>query len=377
MKRIKLFSLLLSFGLLLSACSSSQTEDKKSVLLEKKKELATLKSEIKTLETELSLLEPETKKQGTIVFVSTLEAEDFSHSFEVNASLTPVQSALISPEMSGQLKKLLVKEGDKVTKGQVLAQLNTKIIESGIEEIQVALDLANQMFKRQENLWNQEIGSEIDFLTAKNGKASLEAKLNSLQTQLEMATITSPIDGVVDQMHIEAGEMAMPGMTMMQIINLDEFYLRADVAETHLASLKLGDPVEISFPSFPELNKKSKISRLGNIINPENRSFITEVKLVNTYGKLKPNMLALTRFIDFEANDAIVVPTSLVKKDFNGAYLYIANQKGEDYFAKKAYVETGYTSSNKTHILSGLELGQQIIIEGFDKVVDGTKLQIK
>lgn len=376
MNTIKLFSLLLSFGILFTACSSNEIAEKKASLQEKKAELADLKVEIKTLETELKVLAPETAEKGTAVYTTSLIPEAFSHSFEVNASLEAVQSALVSPEMNGQVTEILVKEGDKVKSGQILARLNTRVLESSKKELEVSLDLANQIYYRQQKLWNQKIGSEIDFLKAKNAKESLEAKLNTLKSQLEMAVITSPIQGIVDQIALKEGEMAIPGTAMMQVVNINAFYLQADVAEAHLASLKVGDPVEIYFPSFPELNKKSKIYRIGQIINPENRSFLAEVKLNNTDGFLKPNMLALTRFIDFYKKEALVVPTSIIKNDFRGAYLYIVDERDDAFFAQKVYVETGYTMANKTHIISGLDFGQQIITEGYNKVVNGSRLVI-
>lgn len=376
MKTIRLFSLLLSFSILFTACSTNEIEEKKTILQEKKAELATLKTEIKTLETELKALAPETVEKGTAVYATTLAPENFSHSFEVNASLEAIQSALVSPELGGQVAEIFVKEGDQVKRGEVLARLNSRVLESGIKELEVALDLANQMFKRQQKLWDQEIGSEMEFLTAKNGVEALEAKLNSVQTQLEMTIITSPIQGIVDQIALKIGELAVPGMTMMQVVNLDAFYLQADVAEAHLASLQVGDPVEIYFPSFPELNKKSKIYRIGQIINPENRSFLAEVKLKNTDGFLKPNMLALTRFIDFYQKDALVVPTAIIKNDFKGSYLYIVKEQEGSFFAQKVYVETGYTMDDKTHIKSGLHFGLQIITKGYNKIVDGSKLMV-
>ncbi len=376
MKTIRLFSLLLSIGILFTACSSNGIEEKKTTLQEKKAELASLKTEIKALEIELKALAPKTAEKSTAVYAATLTPQTFSHSFEVNANLEAVQSAIISPEIGGQVAEILVKEGDRVESGQVLARLNTRVLESSIKELDVALDLAKKVFERQQKLWNQEIGSEMEFLSSKNAVEALEAKLNTLQMQLEMTIITSPINGLVDQISLKTGELAVPGMRMMQVVNLNAFYLQADVAEAHLASLKVGDPVEIYFPSFPKMNKKSEIYRIGQVINPENRSFLAEVKLKNTDGFLKPNMLALTRFIDFYQENALVVPTSIIKNDFKGSYLYIVKKQGADFFAKKVYVETGYTMGDETHITSGLDFGQNIISEGYNKVVDGSKLVI-
>jgi RND family efflux transporter MFP subunit len=376
MKTIRLFSLLLSFGFIFSACSTNEIEEKKTELQEKKIELASLKTEIKILETELKALVPGTLEKSTAVYSTKLMPQAFSHSFEVNASLEAVESALISPEMGGQVADILVKEGDRVESGQVLARLNTRVLESSIKELNVALDLAKKVFERQQKLWDQEIGSEMEFLSSKNAVEALEAKINTLQIQLEMTIITSPIDGLVDQISLKIGELAVPGSPMMHVVNIKAFYVQADVAEAHLASLKVGDPVEIYFPSFPDLNTKNKIYRIGQVINPENRSFLAEVKLKNTDGFLKPNMLALTRFIDFYQEKALVVPASIIKNDFKGSYLYIVKKQGESFFAQKVYVKTGYTMGDKTHIISGLNFDQQIISDGYNKVVDGSKLVI-
>jgi RND family efflux transporter MFP subunit len=376
MKSIKIVSLLFVIGLLFSACSSNSTDDKKAELIAKKQELAQIKVEIKSLQDELEKVDPVITNEGTAVSIINLNPGFFSHSFEVNANLEAVNSAMVSPEMAGQVSKILVREGEHVAKGQLLAQLNTRVLESSMKEVKIGLELATKIYERQQKLWDQKIGSEIDYLTAKNGKESLEAKLNTLKSQLELSNISSPISGIVDKISLKVGEMAMPGMSMMNIVNLDEFYLKAEVAEAHLLSLKVGDPVDVYFPSFPEMNKKAKIYRIGQVINPENRSFLAELKLKNKDGFLKPNMLALTRFVDFQKNDALVVPTEIIKNDFKGAYLYRAIQKGDSYYAKKVYVKTGYSMNGQTFISEGLSVGDKIIIEGYDKIVDGSELRL-
>ncbi len=376
MKSIKIVSLIFIMGLLFSACSSNSTDNKKAELIAKKQELAQIKVEIKTLEDDLKKANPISVNDGTAVTIENLNPSFFSHSFEVNANLEAVNSAMVSPEMAGQLSELLVHEGEHVVRGQLLARLNTRVLESSMKEVKIALELATKIYERQQKLWAQKIGSEIDYLRAKNKKESLEAKLNTLNSQLELSNISSPISGIVDKVSLKVGEMAMPGMAMMNIVNLDEFYLKADVAEAHLASLKVGDPVDIYFPSFPEMNKKSKIYRIGQVINPENRSFLAELKLKNQDGFLKPNMLALTRFVDFQKKEALVVPTEIIKNDFKGPYLYRAIKKGKAYYAQKMYIKTGYSMNGQTFISEGLSVGDKIIVEGYDKIVDGSKLTL-
>jgi len=378
MKTIRILGLILSASLLFSACSTSNdTEAKKAKLEAKKLELSKLKAEIKTLETDVANASPQQEDKGTLIKAETLKPETFIHSFEINGSLDAVESAVISPETSGQLQTLLVKEGEHVKVGQVLARLNTKLIQSNINEVKVGLDLASRLYEKQKSLWDQKIGSEIDYLNAKNAKESLEAKLKTLQTQMDMSIIKSPINGVVDKIYLKEGEMAMPGVSLMQVINLDMFYIQSDVAESHLPSLHVGDEVKVFFPAYPSLNTTTKIYRIGNVINPENRSFLVEIKLKNSEGKLKPNMLALTRFIDYQKDNALVVPASIVKNDFKGAYLYIVNKKEGKTFAKKVYVSPGLTMGNSTHITGGLSAGDQVIVEGYNKIVDGSKIDLQ
>ena len=231
MKTTKIISLFISFSLLVASCSSPSVEDKEGQLQEKKQQLSTLKTEIHALELEIRKLHPEKSEKGTVVNISTLNTESFTHSFEVNASLKAVQSAEVSPETSGQVNEIFVQEGESVQTGQLIAKLNTKVIESGISELKVALDLANQMYQRQEKLWKQEIGSEIEFITAKNAKESLEAKLNTLETQLSMASVKAPFSGIVDQLLVKEGELSIPGMPMIHLVNLDAFYLQRNLLQ--------------------------------------------------------------------------------------------------------------------------------------------------
>ena len=236
MKSIKIVSLIFVMGLLLSACSSNSTDDKKTELIAKKQELAQIKVDIKTLEDDLKKANPVSVNDGTAVNIKNLSPSFFSHSFEVNANLEAINSAMVSPEMAGQVSDILVHEGEHVVNGQLLARLNTRVLESSMKEVKIALELATKIYERQQKLWDQKIGSEIDYLTAKNGKESLEAKLNTLNSQLELSNISSPISGIVDKISLKVGEMAMPGMAMMNIVNLDEFFFQlVDLIADHSA----------------------------------------------------------------------------------------------------------------------------------------------
>jgi RND family efflux transporter MFP subunit len=192
-----------------------------------------------------------------------------------------------------------------------------------------------------------------------------------------MSLIKSPINGILDQINIREGELAMPGQLMMKVVNLKNFYLNAEVSESYLPYLHKGDQAEIKLMSYNTPPITAPIYRISNIINKENRSFTVQIKVENIDGIIKPNMLAMARFKDFESEAALVVPSILVKKDFHGDYLFIAQQKNGKAFAHKVYVKTGKSINDVTMIQSGLQAGDKIIINGYNQVVEGSLLSIK
>ena len=372
------FIISLLSSLLLSSCKTSDESDSlQSQLEEKKAEYTTLKLEINELQKKIQ--ENDTTKDigGIAVIIEEIKTQHFKHFFKVNGSFEAIESAFVSPETSGQVKSMLVKEGNRVKKGQVLAKLNTSIIESSIREIKTALELSTIVYKKQKELWDKNIGSELDYLRAKTDMESKENKLLTLQTQLDMAIIKSPINGIVDQVTIKVGEMAMPGQMIIQIINLDEFYLNVEVSESYLPFIHKGDDVSIELLAYGNKIIESKIYRIANLINPENRSFTVQAKLKNTDGILKPNMLAEAKFMDYEKEAAITVPSIVVKNDFNGFYLFAVNEKNGKSVAHKVYVKTGRSQGQYTMIESGIKTGDLVITKGYNQVVEGSLVSIK
>jgi RND family efflux transporter MFP subunit len=251
------------------------------------------------------------------------------------------------------------------------------VTKSQIEELQSSLDYARIVFEKQKRLWDQNIGSEIQYLEAKNNVESLENKLKVLNAQMAMAKITSPVDGVVDDIERKEGEMAMPGMPMMQVVNLDQVYINADVAETYLTSIYAGEQVRVAFPAYPDLELEVPIHRKGNVINPNNRTFTVQLKLANPDKMLKPNILSRIFINDFSSDEALTVPAAVVKQDLIGSYVYVIENNEDKLVARKAYVETGLSYANETMILKGIEPGQKIIINGYNQVSDGTAVVIQ
>jgi RND family efflux transporter MFP subunit len=365
--------------LILTSCSSKV--DKNSVrdqILAYKKEVAELNKKIAELEKELGEMNS-SEYSGNLVPVESirLNTMPFKHFIEVSGTAEAVREAFISPEVAGQIREIYVNEGDYVEKGKLLAKLNTEITESSIKELQASLDLATTVYEKQKRLWEKGIGSEIQYLNAKNNKESLEQKLVTMQAQLDMALIKSPVAGIIDDITLKKGELAMPGMQMMRIVNLDELYINADVAETYLAQVREGENVNVEFPVYPDMKLETPIYRKGNVINPNNRTFKIQLKLKNPDKLLKPNILSVIHINDFSADSAIVVPSSLIKQDITGYYIYIIQENGGRNVARKVYIQPGKTYLDQTMVLSGLNEGQSIITQGYNQVSDGTEVSVQ
>ena len=373
--------LVVALVLILASCSSTDRKDEiKEEIKGKKKEIANLKKEISELEDELEADSTYSKENYLVpVRIKKMHTDTFVHLIEVNGSVEAINDAFISPEMNGQIKKIYVEEGDRVSKGQLLVSLNTSVTQKGIEELETALELANTMYKKQKELWDQKIGSEIQFLQAKNGKESLEKKLETLKAQLAMAQIKAPFNGIVDEIFQKEGEMASPGFKVVQLVDLSKLKVNADISENYLSSIKKGNLVSVTFPAYKDIEFKDvPISRTGNVVKLDNRTFTMEVKINNENNQLKPNIISIIHINDYVNDTAFVVPSIILKRDVNNKFfLFVVTKKGGEFVAKKAYVETGKSYLDQTEILSGLKKGQQVIVEGYNTVSTGTKIQIK
>jgi RND family efflux transporter MFP subunit len=369
------------FAALTILFSCQQAEDRESI----KKQIAEYKLQIEELNVKVLDLEkkldsiPSTVGEGfrVPVVVEQVDYSVFRHYIEVGGVVEAISEAFISPELSGQIHKIYVKEGARVTKGQLLAEISSEIIRSQIQEVENSLDYSKVVFEKQKRLWEQRIGSEIQYLNAKNNVENLESRLETLQAQLDMSTIKSPVNGVVDEIFKKEGELALPGVQMMQIVNLEMVYINADVSESYLSSIREGEPVEVTFPAYPDLKMEVPIHRKGNIINPDNRTFIVQLKMSNPDKLLKPNILSRIYINDFTSDTALVVPASLVKQDLKGNYVYVVDEDGKNPVARKAYIQTGLSYNNKTMVTQGISPGQKVIVTGYNQVADGTIVEIK
>jgi len=362
--------LIISFAIFIASCSSKvdKPESKEEIVAQisvYKKEIIELNKKVSGLQNQLTEMEGGIK--GTSVNTTILEFQEFNHYFEVNGSVEAINAAFISPEINGQVKEIFVKEGQKVNKGQLLIKLNSSIAESTIKEVETALELANTVFEKQKQLWDRNIGSELDYLQAKNNKEGMESKLKTLQAQVEMAEVRSPIDGIVDAVIVKEGELAVPGMQVVQVVNLEGLYINADVSEAYISKVKKGDMVALEFPSLPEIKMDIPVHRTGNIVKPANRTFTVQFKINNINNLIKPNVLAKIKFRDYAKAQAIIVPSIILKQDMKGTYLFTVKDKK----AHKIYVETGKSYQGNTMVTKGLTAGDEVIVNGYNQVADG------
>ncbi len=353
---------------------AKDTTDKTAELASSKAELKTLQEKIRLLESQLA--EEDHREQGILVRTQPLKPTTFEHFFEASGYVEAVEAAYISPEINGQVKQIYVKEGQRVKKGQELIRLNTSIVENSIKEVETALELAQTIFKKQKALWDKEIGSEIEYLQAKNNVESLESKLATLRSQLDMALITSPFDGIIDEIFVKTGELAIPGVQLMQLVNLSEVFINADLSETFLGAIKTNDMVDVSFPAYPDLKMVLPIFRLGEVINPQNRTFTMQLRTDNPNEKLKPNMLAIIKVRDFITENALVVPSILIRKDLKGEFIYIVERTKNGQFAAKHYITSGRSYNDLTMITKGLNPDDELVTEGYQIVTDGVRVKV-
>ncbi|WP_319230358.1 efflux RND transporter periplasmic adaptor subunit [Draconibacterium orientale] len=362
-------------ALIVSACGNTNVTDdaaKREQLQELKQQVHTLEQQIHVLEMELSANETE---ELVNIKANTLENQKFEHFIEVTGKVEAEQDVDVSPESAGIIKEVLVTEGQQVSKGQILARLNTDVLERSVEELQVQLDLAITNYERQKNLWDQNIGSEMEFLQAKNNKESLEKRINSLNTQIEMTEVKSPINGIVDIVYQEKGNIGSPQTPFAKVINTSNIKIYGDISETYITKVHKGDDVEIRFPA---LNKTvdATINQIGNTIDPNNRTFRVRINISNPTNMIKPNLVSILSMRDYVNDSAIVVPSLYIKEDFKGHYLYIVENNGGKNVAKKVYVTPGVSNNNMTEITDGLTAGTQVISEGYNQVVNGTAVKI-
>ena len=271
----------------------------------------------------------------------------------------------VNPEAPGVVTAVYVNVGQNVSKGQVLAQLDDKVLRQNIAELKTQLELANSLYNRQKNLWDQKIGTEVQFISAKTQKVAAERRIATLNSQMSMYKIKSPISGSIDAMDLKVGQAVMPGVSGIRVINASKLKAKALVAESYAGRVNQGDRVMIILPDVPD-TLNSRITFASKTIEPASRSFNVEVKLPSSRS-YRPNMLAVLKIVDYENDKALIIPVNAILKAENGEYVFIA----ENGKAKRVTIQSGKVSDGKAEILSGLKPKDQVITTGIQELNNG------
>jgi len=355
--------------------SCSQATDKNAELEKLKSQRDQLNIQIEQLTSEINPTGETTESKGVLVKVTPAAECVFNHYIQVQGTIDGDQNIAVSPQMPGIVTAVYVKEGTQVKKGQVLAELDAQVLKQSVEEVKTQLDLANNIFEKQSALWEKKIGSEVQYLQAKNSKESLERRLNTMNEQLKLAQVVSPISGTVENVALRVGQMASPGMptSVIRVINMNVAKITADVAETYSNRIKDGNTVLVSFPDLGK-DIETKLSFTSRFIDPVNRTFKIECKISSKQAELRANMIAYLKIKDYVNEKAFCLPVNQVQSNQDGKFVFIAKPNGTDYIAEIRQIKTGMDYDGTIEVLEGISVGDQIITSGFQSLNAGEKI---
>ncbi len=372
--------LYISITLLVAACSSgNDLEKKKAQLAEYQAQHDELKVKIAELEKEIALLDTAAEvRKPKLVTLTPIVSGEFNHFIDVQGTVDSEENIAIQPGMPGLVTRVTVHEGDMVSAGQILAEVDNKTIRESMSQLQTNLDFAKTAFEKQQRLWNQKIGTEIQFLQSKTQYESLQKSMATLQAQLDMSRIKSPISGVVDAVNVKVGEFAAPGINgAFRVVNFSKMKVKAKVADSYIGKVKAGNPVRIVLSDIND-TIQGKISYVSKVVNPMTRTFDIEISLGVTNSDVRPNMLATLNINDENLPGAMSVLSNLVQKDASGNYyMMVAEGAGDKMTAHKKIVSTGISYGDRIVITEGLNGSEKLILSGYQEVVDGQLISLK
>jgi RND family efflux transporter MFP subunit len=335
----------------------------------KTEELAKLKQQRNSLDVKIKALEgnsgSDTSKKATPVSIMVVQPVNFIATINVQSQITGDQNVYAGPQTMGTVTNVLVHTGDHVAKGQVLATLDAAALQQQIEGQQAQLTLTKTIYEKQKTLWAQNIGTEVQLLTAKANYESAQSSQASLIAQKNMYRIVSPITGVIDQMNLKVGDATGPGSQAIRVVNTDKLKAEANLGENYLGKVKTGDPVNLFFPDLGD-SIKTRLTYVAEAVDPISRAFLVQVRLGNN-NRLHPNMSCIMKIANYQENNALVVPVAVIQKTSAGDALYIADGNT----AKSVQVKTGANSNGQVQILSGLKAGDKVITAGFEDLDNG------
>jgi membrane fusion protein (multidrug efflux system) len=366
--------------LFLVASCGNATVEKKGPAADKKAELAKLKAEqeelskkIAKLEEEISAVDSTARVREKLVTVETLQPQSFKHYIDLQGRVITDNEYWVTPRgMGGQVRAIYVKEGQAVKKGQLLMKLDAGTLEQQLEQAKIQLDYLKDIYQRRKNLWDQKIGTEVELIAAKNAVDNQQKQIDLLNEQISYTNVTAEVSGVVDQVNIRVGEAfssATATVAGIKIVNPSDLKVRVGVPENYLPHINRGTPVVVEVPDVGK-TFNSTISYISQTINPTSRVFEAEAK-IPVAPNIKPNLVAIVKLLDYQANNTIVVPMRTVQTDQNGKYVYVLGQERGRNVAVKKQVEVGQVYGEQIEIKSGLAAGDQLITQGYQGLYEG------
>lgn len=362
---MRFLPIIVVMGLSIAACSESVDRPAQEQLDSLLKEKSIIESKIEALQEELGKGGTPAVAQSVTVASTALQA--FAHVVDVKGTVDSRSSVQITPQMGGRIVKVNVVNGQPIAKGQLLVELDAEIIRKGIEEVKTQLDFAVTMYEKQKRIFEQKAGSEIQYLSAKNQKESLERRLESLNEQLAMSRIVAPTSGFADNVMAKVGENVAPGMPLLTVVNTSDMRIVVDLAETFIGTVTSGDQVTIHYPEIAD-SLKTRINVVSKSVNPVSRTFRIEIPVRPVPANLRPNTTCRVLINDVTIESTIVVPLAAVLHDNVGAYVYIVDEKST---ARRRDVIMGLTSGGGVQLVSGLQVAENVIIRGAADVADG------
>jgi membrane fusion protein (multidrug efflux system) len=373
---MKKATLLIILGVFtLTACGP---RDKQSQLQRLESQRDTLNEKIEQLKAELDQSDGAAQPPVKITYVAVKQVNfsEFEHFIKVQGTVESDNNILIPSQASGIVKKIYVDDGDRVAKDQLLAELDGAIYESNIAEVENALNLATTIYERRKRLWDKNIGSEIEFLQAKNNKENLEKRLETLNEQYRLTKITSPISGTIDNILIKEGEMAAAGLGAIRIVQLSRLKIKASLSENNISRVKKNDLVSVEVPVLG-LHFENSIASVSQVIDPDNRTFDIEIDVPQEQKKLKPNMLGVVTITDYTNPQALTVPQNTIQKTGTEQFLFIAQEENDSWIARRKVVDTGESYDSQVEITKGLDEGDYVITFGFQNLSDGQRISVE
>ncbi len=363
----------ISFILLFFAACQATNGDKAT-------ELKTLKEQQNKLNEQIAALEQEVGGNGTTapqppketaIEVVELRPRPFTHFLEVQGKVECSDNIAVSPKQPGIMTQVFVVRGQSVSKGDILGTLDDAVFQQSLQELQTNISFARTIFEKQKALWDQKIGTEVQYLTAKNNVETLEYKMATLQKQADLYNVRAPISGIVEEVNIKVGEGAMIGSPVppFRIVNLSNMKVLADLAETYVSKVKVGDNAEVFLPDLGK-TVQCKIKTIGNIINNAGRTFQVELKLPSVSG-IRTNMVAMVKIQDYAVGSAIVAPINAIQNSEEGSYVFVAEKADGKFVAKKQLISMGIAGGNEVEVKSGLKSGDMLITTGYQDLNTG------